>query len=430
MVRVRGGALHIAGALQVAGALGVLVLGATGSFAQTVKPAPPLYLHAGKLLADPLEGSVLTHKTLVIEGGKVVRIDDGFTSAPGAQVVDLSDRFVLPGMIDGHVHLSYGDGRESLNPTEKSPAAQALDGVAHAKLDLLAGFTTVVDLGGENEAIFALRDAANSGEIDSPRIVASGDYITATPMPPPFSHNCSGADECTRKVRDQVTRGADVIKVIATGGVLSTEATGLHLQFTQAELNAIVITAHSLGRKVMAHAHGTDGINAALEAGVDGIEHGSYLDDSSIALFKQHGAFLEPTLLAGDTVVRQAHAGELPPVTAAKALAAGPLMIGAARRAYAAGVRMSFGTDTGVSAHGVNAEEFPLLLKAGVTPIDAIRMATVWGAQRIGLEKTIGSLKPGMAADVIAVKGDPLADVTVLEHVGFVAHNGKVFLQQ
>jgi imidazolonepropionase-like amidohydrolase len=430
-----------AGALRLIGLLaGLLVNGwavaqtaaAPTVSAPTVSPptvSPPLYVHAGHLLADPVDGHVLLRKTLVIEGGKVVRIEDGFTTGPNARVIDLADSFVLPGMIDGHVHLSYRDGRESLTPDSKSAAAQAIVGVTTAKLDLLAGFTTVVDLGGENEAVFALRDAANSGALEAPRILASGDYISSTPMPPPFSHHCSGADECTRVVRDQVTRGADIIKVIATGGVLSTSATGVGLQFTEEELVAIVRAAHSLGRKVMMHAHGTDGINAALRAGADSIEHGSYLDASSIALFKSHGAYLEPTLLAGDTVTRQAAAGELPPVTAAKARAVGPLMMGAARRAYLGGVKMAFGTDTGVSPHGMNAQEFPLLIKAGVTPIDAIRMATVWGADRVGMANTIGALRPGMEADLIAVKGDPLADVSVLEDVRFVMKGGTIYRQ-
>jgi len=393
-------------------------------------PAPPaaLYIHAGSLLADPRSGQVLHAQTLVVQDGRVLKIEAGYTSAPGAEIVDLSQRFVLPGLIDGHVHLSDADGR-ALSPTATSPPAQAIVGVANARKDLLAGFTTVCDLGGENEVVFALRDAAAAGTIDAPRIFASGDYIIATPMPPPFNHNCSGVDECTRVVRDQVTRGADLIKVVATGSVLSTEATGVNLQFTEEELVAIVRTAHSLGRKVMVHAHGTDGINAALRAGADSIEHGSYLDANSIASFKAHGAYLEPTLLAGDTIARWAADGDLPPVTAAKARVVGPVMIGAAHRAYTGGVKMAFGTDTGVSLHGDNAREFALLVKAGVTPIDAVRMATVWGAERIGMSDTLGALEPGMAADIIAVDGDPLEDVTSLEHVKFVAKGGRIYLK-
>jgi imidazolonepropionase-like amidohydrolase len=406
-----------------------LLLSVAAVAAEPISGAGVVYVQAGHLLADPATGEIRAQQTLLVQDGKVLRIEAGYVDAPGAKVIDLRDAFVLPGLIDGHVHLSYRDGRESLDPAARSPAAQAIVGVDTARLDLMAGFTTVVDLGGENEVVFALREASRSGAIAAPRIFASGDYISATPMPAPFSHSCSGADECTRMVRDQVTRGADLIKVIATGGVLSLEATGVNLQFTEEELTAIAHTAHSLGRKVMMHAHGTDGINAALRAGADSIEHGSYLDAASIALFKSHKAFLEPTLLAGDTVTRQAAAGELPPATAAKAAAVGPLMMGAARRAYQGGVRMAFGTDTGVSAHGRNAEEFGLLVKAGIAPQDAIRMATVWGAERIGMGATLGALRLGMAADVIAVQGDPVADPTILQDVRFVMKGGVVYKQ-
>jgi imidazolonepropionase-like amidohydrolase len=404
-------------------------MGSAVASAQPPTSGGLVYVQAGRLLADPADGQVLSQKTVVVQNGKVLKVEEGFTAAPGAEVINLRDSFVLPGLIDGHVHLAYRDGRESLNPVALSPSAQAIVGVGTAHADLMAGFTTVVDLGGENEVIFALRDASKAGEIAAPRIIASGDYIISTPMPLPFNHACSGVDECTRVVRDQVSRGADVIKVIATGGVLSLDATGVGLQFTEEELAAIVRTAHSLGRKVMMHAHGTDGINAALRAGADSIEHGSYLDATSIALFKSHKAYLEPTLMAGDTVTKQAAAGELPPATAAKASAVGPLMMGAAHRAYQGGVKMSFGTDTGVSAHGRNAEEFGLLVKAGVTPLDAIRMATVWGADRIGMGDALGALKPGMAADLIAVKGDPLADVAALKSMQFVMKGGVIYRQ-
>ncbi len=408
--------------------LALIIVDAT--WAQQPSPPAPIYIQAGHVLLDPADGQVLTRKTLIVQGGKVLKIEDGFTEAPGATIVALQDSFVLPGLIDGHVHLSYRDGVESLNPVALSPPAQAIVGTGTAAADLLAGFTTVVDLGGENEVVFALRQASKEGRIAAPRIIAAGDYISATPMPPPFSHSCSGADECTRVVRDQVSRGADVIKVIATGGVLSLDATGVGLQFTDEELAAIVRTAHSLGRKVMMHAHAADGINAALRAGADSIEHGSYLDATSIALFKAHKAYLEPTLLAGDTVTKWAATGMLPPATAAKAAAVGPQMIGAARRAYQGGVKMAFGTDTGVSEHGRNAEEFGLLIKAGVTPLDAIRMATIWGADRVGMAGSLGSLKPGMLADIIAVKGDPLTDVEALRAVHFVMKEGVVYRQQ
>jgi imidazolonepropionase-like amidohydrolase len=228
-------------------------------------------------------------------------------------------------------------------------------------------------------------------------------------------------------VREQVSRGADVIKVTATGGVLSNTAAGLAQQMTDEELKAIAETAHQLGRQVTAHAHGVDGINAALRAGFDSIEHGSYLDAASIKLFKDRGAYLVPTLLAGDFVMREAQAGRLLPNQAVKAMQAGPMMIDAASRARAAGVLFAFGTDSGVSNHGDNAQEFALLMRAGFTPLQAIQIATVGAAQHLRLGDRIGRLKPGMEGDLIAVRGDPLSDVRTLERVSFVMKGGVVY---
>jgi imidazolonepropionase-like amidohydrolase len=289
--------------------------------------------------------------------------------------------------------------------------------------------------------LFALRDAANANDFPAPHIIASGEYITATggggdvqgyrPEVMAVLHDpnqCSGADECARVVRKQIQRGADIIKVIGTGSVLSETATGVGNQFSDAELEAIVTTAHRLGRRVTAHAHSADGINAALRAGVDSIEHGSYLDANSIALFKAHGAYYIPTLMAGATVTKMAGEGALPPATAEKARVVGPIMMGAARRAHQAGVKMAFGTDTGVSAHGLNAGEFSLLEQAGVNGLDSIRMATVWGADHAGIADSAGALRPGYRADLIAVDGDPLSDARALEHVRFVMKEGLVYL--
>jgi imidazolonepropionase-like amidohydrolase len=225
-----------------------------------------------------------------------------------------------------------------------------------------------------------------------------------------------------------VQRGADVIKIASTGGVLSDTAAGLGQQMTDDELKAVVETAHALGRQVACHAHGADGVNAALKAGVDSIEHGSYIDETSIKLFASGGAYLVPTLLAGDTVTRQAeNAPWMRPNVREKARKIGPIMIAAAARARVAGVKFAFGTDSGVSLHGDNAKEFALMVKAGFTPLDTIRAATVWGAAHNRLSDQIGSLAPGKAADLIAVKDDPLQDVTALERVSFVMKSGKVF---
>ncbi|MGZ8369652.1 MAG: amidohydrolase family protein, partial [Caulobacteraceae bacterium] len=387
-------------------------------------------------------GRVETAKTLVVQGGKVVRIEEGFTSAPGAEIVDLRDSFVLPGLIDSHVHLTSELGPESrMKGVTESSAMEAMEGVNNARKTLMAGFTTVADLGADNDAIFALREATARGWAPGPRIIAAGSAIT-----PHGGHadtngyradinallanpaHCSGADDCARAVRQQVQAGADIIKVTATGGVLSNTKAGLAQQLTDAELAAIVRTAHQLGRQVTAHAHGVEGINAFLRAGGDSIEHGTYADAESAKLFKQHHAWLAPTLSAGDFVAREAAkpGTYLTPAQAAKALQAGPLMVGMVTCMHAAGVRIAFGTDTGVSHHGDNAGEFALLVQAGLSPLEAIQTATVGAAEHLQLADA-GSLAPGKAADLIAVKGDPLSDVRTLERVGFVMKGGKVY---
>lgn len=426
------------GAAVGALALGWLMASASGVGAEPT--AQPLtFVQAGRLLADPAVGRVERERTLVIADGKIREIRPGFVSEPGGQVVDLRDSFVLPGLIDSHVHLTSELSPESryADVTETTSRA-AIHGVAFARATLLAGFTTVADLGGDPDAILALRDGVAAGEVEGPRIIAAGAAISA-----PGGHGdvngyrpevikalsgpntCSGADDCRRAVRQMVQRGVDIIKFTATGGVLSNTRAGLAQQFTDAEMAAIVETAHALGRKAVAHAHAAGGINAALRAGVDGIEHGTYLDDESLRLFKAKGAWLEPTLSAGNFVVKEAQAGRLTPAQAEKALQAGGRMIDSARRAREAGVKFAFATDSGVSAHGQNAGEFALMLKAGFTPIEAIRTATTAGAEHLGLSDQIGDLKPGKQADLIAVKGDPLTDVTELERVTYVMKGGR-----
>ncbi|WP_269790346.1 amidohydrolase family protein [Stenotrophomonas sp. Iso1] len=401
-------------------------------------PAATTYIYAGRLLADPASGKVETNKTIVVEAGKIAAIRDGFVGV--GNIVDLRDKFVMPGLIDSHVHLTFESGPTNrLDAVTKSAVDQAFDGVVFAKRTVRAGFTTVVDLGSEPQAINALRDAIATGKVTGPRIIAAGavaahgghgdihgyrqeilDVFRAPTL-------CSGADDCARAVRVAVQQGADVIKTASTGGVLSNTAAGLGQQMSDAELVAIVETAHRLGRKVASHAHGTDGVNAALRAGVDSVEHGTYLDAESIRLFKLKGSYLVPTLLAGDTVTRQAvDAAWMPTAVRAKAQALGPLMIDALQRAHRGGVSIAFGTDSAVSAHGENAREFALMVKAGLTPLEAIKSATVWGATHTGLDGEIGSLEAGKSADIVAVDGDPLTDVRRLETVAFVMARGVV----
>ena len=422
----------------------VIALGAAGAAsAQTAAPAnEQIFVQAGRLLADPANGKVLQQRTIVIAAGRVVEIRDGFVDGPG-RVVDLRDSFVLPGLIDSHVHITGENSPTAeLEAVKKTSVDVALDGVFYARRTLEAGFTTIADLGADSDAIFGLRDAIQAGRVLGPRIIAAGPvaahgghgdihgYRPDVMKLFAYPGLCSGAEDCRRAVRQTVQRGADVIKIASTGGVMSNTAAGVGQQMTDDELVAIVQTAHQLGRRVVCHAHGTDGVNAALRAGVDSIEHGTYLDAESIRLMKASGAYLVPTLLAGDTVRHQAQTADwMPANVKKKALEVGPNMVAAARRAREGGVRVAFGTDSGVSEHGQNAREFALMIKAGFTPLDAIRAATVWGAAHNRISDEVGTLAAGKAADLIAVKGDPLQDVTVLERVSFVMKGGHIAKQ-
>ncbi|MBJ7318520.1 MAG: Xaa-Pro dipeptidase [Alphaproteobacteria bacterium] len=410
-----------------------------------VSPEPTtMFVEAGRLLADPSNGVVQRGKTLVIRGNQVVEVRDGFVGDPAqGQVIDLRTAFVLPGLIDSHVHLTGQQNPNSrLEEVTLSDADQAMVGARYARRTLMAGFTTVADLGAGNQAIFALRNAVRNGDVPGPRIIAAGSSVSIhgghgdingyrdDVMHLLSSESiCSGADDCMRAVRTQVRAGADIIKITATGGVLSNTAAGLGQQFSDPELTAIVDSAHRMGRQVTAHAHGVDGINAFLRAGGDSIEHGTYLDDQSIRLFKANGAWLVPTLLAGDFVARIASGPNnfFTPAQTAKALEAGPKMLDMARRAHEGGVRIAFGTDSGVSAHGDNAQEFALLVRAGLTPLEAIQAATVGAAEHLRISSEAGKIAPGMPADIVAVSGDPLTDVTELERMKFVMKGGVVY---
>jgi imidazolonepropionase-like amidohydrolase len=399
------------------------------------------FVQVGRLLADPSNGVVQRDKTLVIRGNRVVEIRDGFVGE--GDIVDLRAAFVLPGLIDSHVHLTGEQNPNSrLENVTESNADQAFAGARFARRTLMAGFTTVADLGATNESIFALRDAVRRGDVPGPRIIASGESVSihgghgdVNGYRDDIMHMftgesiCSGPEDCMRAVRLQVRAGADIIKITATGGVLSNTAAGLGQQFSDAELAAIVDAAHRMGRQVTAHAHGADGINSFLRAGGDSIEHGTWLDAESIRLMRRDGVYLVPTLMAGDFVARIASGPDnfFTPAQTAKALEAGPQMLDMARRAHEGGVRIAFGTDSGVSAHGDNAGEFALLVRAGLTPLEAIQTATVNAAAHLRISDEAGRIAPGMPADLIAVGGDPLSDVTELQRVRFVMRGGEVF---
>jgi imidazolonepropionase-like amidohydrolase len=403
-----------------------------------------IVIHAGRVLDRPGQAP-RGASTILVRGGRIAEVRDGHQPPPaGAVLIDLSDRFVLPGLIDSHVHLDSDAGGvaalvEGLTNTVPETTLRTL---ANATKTLQAGFTTVRNLGDGSGATIAIRDAAARGEILAPRIVDAGRPISTTSghmdatlglaeelhAATPQDNLCDGAEACRRAVRLQVRRGADVIKIATTGGVNSRIGAGLGAQMFDDEAKAIVDTAGLYGKKVAVHAHGADGINMALAAGAHSIEHGTMLDDESVRLFRKNGAYLVPTLstvngylerLAADA---NAYSPEVLPKIRWRIGITGKNV----EKAHPAGVRIAYGTDAGVSKHGRNADEFELLVKHGMPAAEAIKAATVNAADLLGLGAEVGSLEPGKRADLIAVAGDPLADVTVLKRVGFVMKDGKV----
>ncbi len=400
-------------------------------------------IYAGTLYAVPGQ-EPLKEQTVYVKDGRIEKVVAGFVRASaGERVVDLQNAFVLPGLIDCHVHiLGELSATSRLEQVESSDEYLALRGAAYALRTLRAGFTTVRDLGERSPAIFALKKAINEGMIAGPRLVVAGSTLSPTgghaqtygyrdDVNALFasSGTCDGVDECRKAVRRQVARGADVIKLVATGGVLSNISAGVDQQFTDEELAVIVKTAHSLGKRVAAHAHGAAGINAALRAGVDSIEHGSYVSAESISLFRAKGAYLVPTVIAGVTVAEHAKtSGFLTPAQRVKALQVGPLMQAALGRAYNGGVKIAFGTDMGVGVHGQNAKEFALMVGAGMPAAEALKAATVNAADLLQLSSTIGTIEAGKTADIIAVPQDPMRDIKVMERVSFVMRGGAIYV--
>ena len=397
-------------------------------------------IHAGKALAVPGKAPK-SKQTIIIHDGKIVGIEAGYIEDDEATIIDGKTMFFLPGLIDSHVHL-----RGEWNPTSRwepvtlEPGDWAFQSAKHAKTTLMAGFTAVQDVGGPKE-IFALKRAINNGIVPGPHIQAAGSAVSITGghgdthgfkdelIPHMQSETiCDGPAECRAAVRQAVKNGADVIKITATGGVLSNTNAGTGQQFFDDELKAIVEAATKMGRKVTAHAHGKDGIESALKAGVQSIEHGTYLDEGTAALFKKYDATLVPTVMAGMTVVDWATNKDwLPPNSAKKALEVGPQMQDMARIAYENGVNIAFGTDTGVSEHGKNAEEFTYLVEAGMSEMEAIESATTIAAKHIGLDDVIGTLEKGKYADLIGVDGNPLDRIEELRDVDFVMKGGVVY---
>lgn len=404
-------------------------------------------VRAGTLI-DGTGAAPLHDAVILIRAGRISAVGPGLAIPSGATLIDLSRATVLPGLIDAHVHLAQrtlGDGDWQHANLTMMPAELALLGAAHARETLAAGFTTVRDVGSAHYGDIALRNAIDAGWVPGPRIVAAGVLFGITGghcdetdglAPGVLGREAAsedgaadGVDAVRRAVRTNVKYGADVIKICATGGVLSpTDSAGLQ-QYTEEEMRAIVETAKLLSRRVAAHAHGTAGIKAAVRAGVTSIEHGSILDSEAVALMVQHGTWLVPTLMAGEQVSKLARTGRLPPAIAAKALAIAPRMDASFRMALRGGVKIALGTDAGVYPHGRNAHEFALMVREGMTPMQAIQAGTLSAATLLGREHDVGSIAPGKLADLVAVSGDPLQDITRLEHVIFVMKGGVVYKQ-
>ncbi len=416
---------------------------ATAILFSTTIAAQVQVIHAGKLLAIPGE-KPLTKQTIVVDEGKIIAVKKGFIAAnkidKDAKLIDLSKSFVMPGLMDMHVHLQGELGPKNDSETLRlSDADVAMESVHFAKKTLLAGFTTVRDLGAKPEQIYALRDGIKKGWITGPRIIAAGrvsvtgGHLEADGMNPDIlklytlETVCDGPYECRKATRKAIKFGADMIKIASTGGVLSDTTTGTGQQMADDELKEIVETAHALGRKVASHAHAAAGINAALRAGVDSIEHGSYANKESIKLFKKYGAYLVPTLLAGDTVVEMAkHSDFMSPAIKAKAIRVGSDMLKNFKNSYKAGVKIAYGTDSGVSHHGDNAKEAVLMAKAGMKNSDILKSATLNAADLINMSDSLGTIEAGKYADIIATDASPLKNIEELLDVDFVMKSGKV----
>jgi imidazolonepropionase-like amidohydrolase len=399
-------------------------------------------VRAGKLL-DVKTGKTLADQAIVIEGDKIVSVGAmaAVKSSAGDRVIDLSHATVLPGLTDAHTHLTMDPKNIGYASLAVSVPREALTGARNARVTLEAGFTSVRNVGASAFTDVALRDAINAGEIPGPHMLVSGPALSITGGHCdnnllPFEYHATeegvadGIAQVQHKVRENIKYGADLIKVCATGGVLSKGDDPQASQYTLEEMKAIVADAHRLGRKVAAHAHGAQGILWASEEGVDSIEHGSYIDDAGIAEMKKNGTYLVPTLYLGDWFLENAEKNRVPDFLLFKAKAVVPAARKNIAHAFASGVKVAFGTDAAVYPHGLNAHEFAVMVKLGLTPLQSIQAATINAADLLGWSDKIGTVEPGRWADIIAVDGDPLQDVTTLERVEFVMKGGEVVKNQ
>ena len=417
-------------------------------------PPAETVVHCGSLL-DTAAGALRGESTIIVDGDRVKEVRSGggdraalerTANARGAsfRYVDLAALTCLPGLIDAHTHLTMQFGPTTYTDQFRlNPADNAIRSTVYARRTLLAGFTTVRNLGDRNDESIALRNAINAGIVAGPRIFTAGQAIGSTgghadPTnayrldlagdPGPAFGIINSPEDAWKAVRQHYKDGADVIKIMPSGGVLDESRSSDNPQLTVAEIEAVVAAAHDYGFSVAAHAHGAEAIRRAVIGGVDSIEHGTLADDADIALMKAHGTWFVPTIIAGESVAEKAALpGYYPPQVAAKAAAIGPKILATAGRVYRAGVKMAFGTDAGVYPHGENAREFALMVKAGIPPLFAIQAATTHAAELLRQQGNLGVVAAGAYADIIAVPGDPLADVTRLQNVTFVMKGGKIY---
>lgn len=419
-----------------------------GAYSQAQKPAEKTYVLKAARLFDGQSDSVSKPGIVVVTGGKLVAVGSAAKIPPGAEIIDLGDSTLLPGFIDAHTHLTfpYSDDykQEQLNRLQKTVAERALDASVNARVTLMAGFTTVRDVGSSDYLDVGLRNAIRNGDVPGPRMLVTVQALGSTGghcdfqagfKEGVFGHESgplqgiiNGPDQARYAVRLDHKYGADMIKVCASGGVLSPTDDVDTPQLTQEELNAIVDEAHALRRKTAAHAHGAEAAKRAIRAGIDSIEHGSFLDDEALDMMKQRGTYLVPTLMAVQGLQERFDRGVyLPPAIATKAHAAINASHQTFQRALAKGVKIGLGTDAAVYPHGRNAEEFHQMVELGMKPIDALKAGTSSDAELLGLADKIGTLEPNKLADVVAVPGDPTQNIRQTEHVFFVMKEGVIY---
>jgi imidazolonepropionase-like amidohydrolase len=405
------------------------------ALAQAAVPTKTVVIHAGHLL-DVKSGKTLANQTIVIQGDKIASVGAEEQVSAGASVIELPNATVLPGLIDAHTHITF-DPNFGYSTLGISVPRQALTGAKNARVTLEAGFTTIRNVGASGYADVALRDSINAGEVPGPRMLVSGPALSITGGHCdnnllPFAYHATnegvadGIEAVQHKVREIIKYGADVIKICATGGVLSKGDDPNAAQYTLEEMKAIVADAHRLGRKVAAHAHGAQGAIWASEAGVDSVEHGHLMNDAAIATLKKNGTYLVPTLYLVDWQKENTRQANLPDYAKRKMEMVSEIGQMNAKKAFAAGVKIGFGTDAAVYPHGLNAHEFAVYVRLGMTPLQAIQTATVNDADLLGWSDKVGTIDAGKFADIIAVDGDPLTDVTTLERVKFVMKGGEV----